>query len=115
MKSANSAAILGALTADSAALGLHWLYDPARIAEIERTDGSVFLRPDAIRYAGSKGYFAHAGKMPGDSSAYGEICLLMLKHLAKYGKFDRIQYQTEYRTILGRAANLSGISIPLPA
>ena len=65
MKSANSAAILGALAADSAALGLHWLYDPARIAEIERTDGLVFLRPDAIHYAGSKGYFAHAGKDAG--------------------------------------------------
>ena len=108
MKSANSAAILGALAADSAALGLHWLYDPARIAEIERTDGSVFLRPDAIRYAGSKGYFAHAEKMPGDSSAYGEICLLMLKHLAKYGKFDRIRYQTEYRTYFGPGGEFVG-------
>jgi hypothetical protein len=65
MKSANIAAILGGLVADSAALGLHWLYDPMRIAEIEKADGSVFLRPDAIHYAGSKGYFAHEGKMPG--------------------------------------------------
>ena len=29
------AAIIGALIADAAALGLHWLYDPERIAGIE--------------------------------------------------------------------------------
>lgn len=32
-----AAAILGALIADSASLGLHWLYDPERIAQIEKT------------------------------------------------------------------------------
>jgi hypothetical protein len=51
MKNANSAAILGALVADSAALGLHWLYDPARIAEIEAARGLVFLQPQATDYA----------------------------------------------------------------
>jgi hypothetical protein len=108
MKSANRAAILGALVADSAALGLHWLYDPTRIAEVESTDGLVFLRPDPIHYAGTKGYFAHEQKTPGDSSAYGEICLLMLKHLAEHGKFDRIQYQTEYRAYFGPGGEFVG-------
>ncbi|MDO8893956.1 hypothetical protein [Nitrosomonas sp.] len=42
------AAILGALIADSAALGLHWLYDPERIAQIEKIKGLVFLQPDAM-------------------------------------------------------------------
>ena len=99
--SPNSAAILGALVADSAALGLHWLYDPVRIAEIEATRGLVFLQPDADNYAGAKGYFAHGGRSPGDSTGYGEVCLLMLKHLAKHGKFNRIEYQTEYRAHFG--------------
>jgi len=101
MKSPNSAAILGPLVADSAALGLHWLYDPARIAEIEATKGLVFLQPDADNYAGTKGYFAHGGKSPGESTGYGEVCLLMLKHLAKHGTFNRVEYQTEYRTHFG--------------
>lgn len=96
MKNPNTTAILGALVADSAALGLHWLYDPARITEIEAAKGLVFLRPDADYYAGSKGYFAHGAKSPGDSTSYGETCLLMLKHLAKHGKFNRVGYQTEY-------------------
>lgn len=101
MKSPNSAAVLGALVADSATLGLHWLYDPARIAEIETAGGLVFLHPDAGNYAGSKGYFAHGGKSPGDSSSYGETCLLMLKHLAKHGEFNRPEYQAEYRAHFG--------------
>jgi ADP-ribosylglycohydrolase len=101
MKNPNSAAVLGALVADSAALGLHWLYDPARIAEIEAARRLVFLSPDADNYTGSKGYFAHGGKSPGDSTSYGETCLLMLKHLAKHGEFNRLEYQAEYRAHFG--------------
>ena len=108
MKNPNSAAILGALVADSAALGLHWLYDPARIAEIEATRGLVFLQPDADNYAGAKGYFAHGGRSPGDSTGYGEVCLLMLKHLAKHGNFNRIEYQTEYRAHFGFGGAFTG-------
>ena len=43
----NIAAILGALIGDSATLGLHWIYDPKRISEIEKSKGLVFLQPDA--------------------------------------------------------------------
>ena len=96
-----TAAILGALVADSATLGLHWLYDPARIAEIEARRGVVFLPPDAADYAGTKGYFAHGGKVAGESTGYGEVCLLMLQHLAKHGEFKRTEYQTEYRAHFG--------------
>ena len=104
MKSLNSEAVLGALVADSAALGLHWIYDSARIAEIEAARGSrglVFLQPEEANYAGAKGYFAHSGKTSGESSSYGEICLLMLKHLAKHGRFNRVEYQSEYRACFG--------------
>ncbi|MBY0498157.1 MAG: ADP-ribosylglycohydrolase family protein [Nitrosomonas sp.] len=96
-----AAAILGALIADSASLGLHWLYDPERIAQIEKTKGLTFLQPDAHDYAGVSGYFAHGGKTAGDSSGYGELCLLMLRHVAQHGEFDRVAYQTEYRKYLG--------------
>ncbi len=95
------AAILGALIADSAALGLHWLYDPERIAQIEKIKGLVFLQPDANDYADTSGYFAHGNKSAGDSSGYGEICLLMLRHFAQHGEFDRVAYQTEYRSHFG--------------
>jgi hypothetical protein len=99
--SPSSSAIIGALVADSAALGLHWLYDPVRIAEIECGRGLVFLSPESSDYQGTKGCFAHSGKLGGDSSGYGETCLLMLKHLSKHGTFNRIGYQTEYRSYFG--------------
>lgn len=108
MKSLNSSVVLGALVADSAALGLHWVYDPIRIAEIEAARGLVFLQPEAANYAGVKGYFAHGGKIPGESSLYGEVCLLMLKHLAKHGRFGRVEYQTEYRACFGPGGEYVG-------
>ena len=108
MKSQNSAAVLGALVADSASLGLHWIYDPARIAEIESVSGSVFLQPDASNYAGVKSYFAHRLKVPGDSTSYGETCLLMLKHVANHGSFNRVEYQCDYRAHFGPGGGFIG-------
>lgn len=102
------AAILGALVADAAALGLHWLYDSERIAQIEKTKGLVFLQPDANDYADVSGYFAHGKKQAGDSSAYGELCLLMLRHIARHGKFYRVDYQSEYRSYFGPGGGYQG-------
>lgn len=108
MKNANTAAVLGALVADSAALGLHWLYDQTRIAEIEAVKGLAFLQPEAVHYAEKRGYLAHGRKAPGESTGYGEVCLLMLKHLAKHGNFNRIEYQTEYRAHFGPGGEFIG-------
>ncbi len=108
MKTQNSAAVLGALVADSASLGLHWIYDPTRIAEIEQVRGLVFLQPDANNYSGVKGYFAHQLKTAGESTSYGETCLSMLKHLAKHGNFNRVEYQSEYRTRFGPGGEFAG-------
>ena len=102
------AAIMGALVADSAALGLHWLYDPARIAELEKTIGLTFLEPDVENYADVKGFFAHGNKAAGDSSGYGEICLLILNHVAAHGEFKRVAYQTEFRGFFGPGGTYAG-------
>jgi ADP-ribosylglycohydrolase len=97
----NTAAVIGALVADAAALGLHWLYDPTRIATIEVNNSLTFVPPDPNNYTDTKGFFAHANKKSGESSGYGELCLLMLKHIAKHGEFNRIDYQSEYSTYFG--------------
>lgn len=102
------AAILGALIADAAALGLHWLYDTDRIMQIEKIKGLVFLQPDANDYVGVSGYFAHGSKIAGDSSGYGELCLLMLQHFVQHGQFDRVAYQTEYRGYFGPGGAYTG-------
>ena len=104
----NVAAILGALVADAASLGLHWLYDPARIAEIETNADIVFRHPDPADYAGTSGFFAHGSKLAGESSGYGEACLLMLKHMAKHGKFTRAAYQLEFRMHYGPGGEYTG-------
>lgn len=92
----SAAMVLGALVADAASLGLHWIYDPQRIAQIEKESGLEFLPPDAKHYAGVKGYFAHANKQAGESSGYGETCLLALKHFAHYRAFDHRAYQQQF-------------------
>lgn len=102
------AAILGGLVADAASLGLHWLYDPVRIAEIEKNDELVFRQPNMADYAGTSGFFAHGGKQPGESTAYGEICLLMLKHLATHGEFNHEVYQHEFRIHFGPGGEYTG-------
>ncbi|MCH9638588.1 MAG: ADP-ribosylglycohydrolase family protein [Betaproteobacteria bacterium] len=102
------AAIMGALVADSASLGLHWLYDPSKIAQIEKNKGLTFLPPDDDNYADARGFFAHKNKIAGDSSGYGEACLLILKHYAKHGQFQRIEYQSEYRGYFGPGGEYIG-------
>ena len=104
----NMATIFGALISDSAALGLHWLYDTQRIAEIESNNGLVFLQPDATNYADTKGFFAHTNKVAGDSSGYGDICMLMLQHFAKHGKFIRVEYQKEFCAYFGPGGKYIG-------
>lgn len=59
------AAILGALTADAAALGLHWLYDAERLRNLQSEGSLAFRTPDAAAYQGVMGFFAHAGKASG--------------------------------------------------
>jgi hypothetical protein len=65
------AALIGALTADAAALGLHWLYDPARIAALEAAGPLAFRTPNAADFAGAKGGFVHHGRRAGQGSQYG--------------------------------------------
>ena len=93
--------ILGSLVADAASLGLHWLYSAERIAQIEAARGLVFLSPQAEDYADVPAYFAHGQKASGDATGYGEVCLLMARHLAQHGEFKRVEYQTEYRQLFG--------------
>jgi len=68
----NAAALMGALVADAATLGTHWIYDPARIASISG-NSPVFVPINAQNYDGVPAYFAHATRKDGDQSQYGEV------------------------------------------
>ncbi len=98
----NARAILGALVADAASLGLHWLYDTDRLADIALRGEPVFLPPDRANFEGAKGTFIHHSRRAGDLSGYGECCALMLRQLAEAaGRFQRVTYQSLYRKHFG--------------
>jgi len=83
-------AIMGALVADAASLGFHWLYDQGLIA---RHGGKhpEFHLPNREEYQ-DKGYFAHAGKRVGDYSHYGAQMLAMQEAIALNGGYDELAY-----------------------
>lgn len=69
--------INGALVADAAAMGVHWIYDQSHLATLADRGDILFCEPDAANYASVKGYFAHAGRAAGDLSHYGESARLV--------------------------------------
>ena len=89
-------AVVGALVADAASLGLHWIYDPVRVAEVAGKTPE-FREPDIKNYRGTAAYFAHAGKRAGDSTHYGEQLLVLLRSLAaRDGAFDAADYERSF-------------------
>lgn len=93
--------VLGALVADAASMGLHWLYDQDRLADVAG-GCPAFRTPDAADYDGFKGYFVHGGKPPGALSHYGEQLLVMLRALAETnGRYDKAAYEAAFRAHFG--------------
>ena len=75
-------AILGALVADAASLGFHWLYDAERIAQIGGMTPE-FVLPNKSHYENVAGFFAHPMKKVGELTHYGEQLLVGLRSLAE--------------------------------
>lgn len=92
-----------AFTADAATLGLHWLYDHARLADLA-ADGRAltFRAPDRAAYEGVPGYFAHENRTVGDVSHYGDGMKVLAESLAASpGTFDLPDYLTRFATAFG--------------
>lgn len=102
------AALIGALVADAAAIGFHWLYDPERLAE-RGGARPEFHTPDPADFAGVPGYFAHPGKRAGDLSQYGEGFLAATRALiAGGGRYCSRRHQAEFRATFGPGGSWSG-------
>jgi ADP-ribosylglycohydrolase len=86
---------VGALVADAASMGFHWLYDQSRIAEFAN-NAPEFHTPCKEEYA-DKGYFAHANKKPGDLTQYGAQMLALLDSLTEHGEYVESEYIESYR------------------
>lgn len=94
-----NAAVTGALVADAASMGLHWLYDQARLRAVAG-DEPEFRAPNRADFA-DKGYFAHGGRSPGMPSHYGEQMLVMARSLARTGAYDADDYVAEFKATFG--------------
>lgn len=106
---AGAGVVLGALVADAAAMGLHWLYDPERLAAIAKARDPVFLAAEQQNFEGAKGYFAHGGKQSGELSQYGAALVLAMDSLvATGGRPDIADYQRRYLAFFGPGGEWRG-------
>jgi len=102
-------ALAGGWVADSASLGLHWLYDSNRILEVGG-QSPEFMTPSADYFEGGLGYFAHEGKQSGDVSHYRAATgVLTDSLLANNGALNIRDYQRCFLFFL--APELSGKAI----
>jgi ADP-ribosylglycohydrolase len=100
--------VLGALVADAAAMGLHWIYDQDHIAKLA-PDSPEFRAPDAAHYDGVPAYFAHRARGIGDLSQYGEQALVMLRALLASGNtYDAQSYAAAFASHFGYGGGYVG-------
>lgn len=100
--------VLGALVADAAAMGLHWLYDQDRILEVA-PEAPEFLDPTPAHFEGYPAFFAHKGRKSGEQSQYGEQVLVMLRALlANDRNYDAALYADHFRAHFGYGGKYVG-------
>ncbi|WP_299028277.1 ADP-ribosylglycohydrolase family protein [uncultured Sulfitobacter sp.] len=93
--------ITGALVADAAAMGLHWIYDQDHIRKIAPEEPE-FRTPMAADYDGVMAFFAHPKRVAGAQSQYGEQTMVMLRALAANGgTYDEAIYAEHFRSHFG--------------
>jgi hypothetical protein len=100
-------ATLGALVADAASLGLHWIYTQPRIRRAAG-ESPEFQEPKAENYDGVPGYFAHPLKEAGDNTMYGENVLLLLRSISGEGEYRMGSYLTQFRDYFGPGGQYVG-------
>lgn len=105
-----SAMLMGALVADAATLGLHWIYDVDRIASIVGARGEAAFTPvDAANYDGGVGYFAHGARANGDLTQYGACLRLTMQSILKtQGVFDADHYSSAFAAHFGAGGAFQG-------
>jgi len=103
-------ALHGALVADAATMGMHWMYDQQHIKKIEDTGDILFRQPDANTYEGVKSYFAHAAKRVGEYSQYGESVQVVTNVIRQNGKYDVRKHQALFFNTFGPCGSYHGFA-----
>lgn len=101
-------AIDGALVADAATMGLHWMYDQEQIERVANTGSVLFRSPDAAIYQDHKGYFAHGNKQAGDFSHYGEAAALIANFLLRDKQYSQALHKSEFFNVFGPGGSFAG-------
>jgi ADP-ribosylglycohydrolase len=87
-KSHSTAMVLASFVADSLALGVHWIYNTAKIeAKFGRVD--TFLKPEAKSF--------HHTKEQGEFTHYGDQTFILLESLAAQKAFDPNDFASRWR------------------
>ena len=101
-------AILGALVADAASLGFHWLYDADRISTAGGKEPE-FQVPNKAHYENVAGFFAHPMKELGELTHYGEQLVVSLKSLAENkGEWKPFHYLETFSNTFGYGGSFHG-------
>ncbi len=100
--------VLGALIADAASMGLHWLYDQDHIHKIAPKEPE-FCAPVRENYTGVPGYFAHSKLQTGDQTQYGAQLIVLLKALeTSDGIYNASTYKQAFREYFGYGGDYVG-------
>ena len=106
-----AACLMGALIGDAAALGLHWIYDVGRIAEIAAKRGgkSAFTPIDPENFENVPAFFAHGKRSDGMLTQYGRVLHLAVQCMNRnHGAFDVAAYQQDYVDTFGAGGSYQG-------
>ncbi|MEP2892704.1 ADP-ribosylglycohydrolase family protein [Tateyamaria sp.] len=106
----NADLLLGALVADAACLGLHWIYNVDRVAAVTaRQNGQCAFTPvEARNFEGVK-TFAHKDRENGMFTQIGEVLHLAIKSMnANGGTFDVPAYQSAFTAFFGAGGPFVG-------
>jgi ADP-ribosylglycohydrolase len=106
----NADLLLGALVADAACLGLHWIYNVDRVAEVTaRQNGQCAFTPvEARNFEGVK-TFAHKDRENGMFTQIGEVLRLAIQSMnANGGTFDVPAYQSSFASFFGAGGKYIG-------
>ncbi|MEP3348264.1 MAG: ADP-ribosylglycohydrolase family protein [Litoreibacter sp.] len=106
----NADLLLGALVADASCLGLHWIYDVDRVAEVTaRQNGQCAFTPiEARNFEGVK-TFAHKDRQDGMFTQIGEVLHLAIRSMNDNGgTFDVAAYQAAFAKFFGAGGAYNG-------
>ena len=103
-------ALIGALVADAATMGLHWMYDQSHIETISQTGDVLFRQPDVNNYTDRKAFFAHAAKRVGENSQYGECVRVVAAVIEAGGEYSTSAHRERFFQTFGACGSYSGFA-----